>query len=164
LAAVEGGASGHGEPESDGPTPPAELQPEPVAPQPEPQPEPPEVDQNPSKLWFEPVAGFALLLLRDVRSIFASSAQPRLTTEYLVQRLKEMEDRPWRKMPGGNRFAKQWVTYALAHFEAPRRQWRVPGTTQRPWGFHLVDLEDVFACYLDPALDPGGTANVSAPE
>jgi putative DNA primase/helicase len=102
-------------------------------------------------------------LLRDLREIFAGQADPALPTATLVQRLVELEDRPWATLHRGRPMTARDLARLLATFEVRPRTLRFGGRLAK--GYSADDLQDAWGRYLQcqTGTAGGGEAYVTDP-
>ena len=90
------------------------------------------------------------LLLLDLRDLFETRREERLSSEEIVDALALMEERPW---PEWGRQKKPLTTRALAVLLGPfgvePKQLKFGGKKHR--GYELKDLEEPFSRYLNPS-------------
>ena len=74
-----------------------------------------------------------------------------------------MDDRPWPEMQSGKAITTNKLTRTLKPLDICRKQWRIGGTDERPWGFYLADFADAFERYLaaDPKSEDQGLSGKS---
>ena len=95
---------------------------------------------------------WAVLLLSDIRKVFAAKGADRLTSAELAEALNGLEESPWGEIQGRALDARS-LARRLKHFGVKPRTIRFAGGTAK--GYQLDDhLLDVFARYLaDPEED-----------
>ena len=92
-----------------------------------------------------------VLLLRDIRDVYAAAGVDRLSSAELASRLGELEESPW-----GDLWGKQLDARGLARrlrpFQVRPRTVRLDdGTT--PKGYHLEQFEEAFSRYAPVPAD-----------
>lgn len=91
-----------------------------------------------------------ILLLADIRAIFAERAADRLASAELVEALVAIEGRPWAEWKNGKPITTNGLARLLAPFKIVPATIRVGDRT--PKGYLLSQFEDAFIRYLP---DPG---------
>ena len=87
-----------------------------------------------------------VLLLTDIRAIFAERRVDRLSSAELVMALIAIEGRPWAEWKAGKPLSANGLARLLAPFAiAPATIRTATGT---PKGYQLAQFEDAFARYL----------------
>ena len=86
--------------------------------------------------------GTLAMLLADIQAIFKARSAERLPTEQIVEDLSKMDDRPWPEMQSGKAITTNKLTRTLKPLDICRKQWRIGGTDERPWGFYLADFAE----------------------
>src|SRR5262249_37571763 len=95
-----------------------------------------------------------VMLLADLRSIFADQGTDRLPSEALCESLAKMEGRPWPEWKGGRPLTQNQLARQLKPFEIIPRTIRAldgetfPGGKSTAKGYKLVNFEDAFDRYL----------------
>ncbi|MFP5265565.1 MAG: DUF3631 domain-containing protein [Blastocatellia bacterium] len=87
-----------------------------------------------------------VLLLNDLRELFDELGD-RITSDEIVQRLVEIEGRPWAEWSKGRPISKTGLARLLKPFGIRPTKWRDVSLTLR--GYVRSDFEDVFARYLE---------------
>jgi putative DNA primase/helicase len=93
-----------------------------------------------------------VLLLGDIRAIFAEKNTDRLFSEDLIEALKEIEGHPWAEWKGGKPITKNGVARLLGQFTSLQGhpiipvQIRIADRSLK--GYRLADFADVFERYL----------------
>jgi putative DNA primase/helicase len=86
------------------------------------------------------------MLLADIKGIFDSDNEDRLSTEDLLNALLKLEDRPWCDWKGGKPMTKTSLSRMLGKFGIISESVRIGGRT--PKGYHRHRFEDAFSRYL----------------
>ena len=93
--------------------------------------------------------GQGVLLLRDLRDLFATEGADRLTSAAIVERLNQMEDRPWCDERKGYGVNANWLSRKLRPFSVQPRTIRTGvGQGETAKGYHLEDFAESFGRYL----------------
>ncbi len=93
--------------------------------------------------------GRGALLLGDLRDLFAAEATDRLTTATIVERLNQMEERPWCDERHGHGVHASWLSRKLRPFAVYPGTIRTgvgPGETAK--GYLLEHFQEAFDRYL----------------
>ena len=93
--------------------------------------------------------GRGALLLGDLRDLFAAEATDRLTTSTIVERLNQMEERPWCDERHGHGVHASWLSRKLRPFAVYPGTIRTgvgPGETAK--GYLLEHFQEAFDRYL----------------
>ena len=93
--------------------------------------------------------GRGVLLLGDLRDLFAAEVTDRLTTATIVERLNQMEERPWCDERHGHGVHASWLSRKLRPFAVYPGTIRTgvgPGETAK--GYLLEHFQEAFARYL----------------
>jgi hypothetical protein len=98
-------------------------------------------------------------LLRDLREIFAAEAYEQLPSVTLVQRLVELEDRPWATLHRGRPMTARDLARLLATFEVRPRTLRFADKLAK--GYSAADLQDAWSRYLASGQCQNGTGEGS---
>ncbi len=119
-------------------------------------------------------ASIGVMLLLDIQGIFESEPlRERISTEDLLQKLHEMEDRPWPEWHRGRPITAQQLAKRLKPFKIAPKKIRFGYTTGR--GYELEQFQDAFDRYLSGTLEQpsqnnglskniGGTISVNVPD
>lgn len=100
----------------------------------------------------------AVQLLSDLRGFFQNSMQDFLSSEEVVAKLLEMEERPWGEWTKGKPITKIQVAAILKKFGVRPKQTWVGSSPSR--GYKLADFSDAFGRYLpSESVDPVGSNN-----
>jgi putative DNA primase/helicase len=91
-----------------------------------------------------------ILLLEDIRAIFTTEAEDRIFSSTLVEKLVDMETRPWGEWSRGKPITVGKVARLLAPFGIGPAKIRIGTKTLQ--GYRLETFEDAFARYLP--IDP----------
>lgn len=90
-----------------------------------------------------------ILLLADVRGIFRSSNQDSLSSNDLVQKLQELEERPWRDWgKHGKGITPNTLAGLLRNYEIASKDIRFGIKVLK--GYDQIDFKDAWRRYLDP--------------
>jgi putative DNA primase/helicase len=107
--------------------------------------------------------GDGVLLLGDIHDLFVCDGTDRLTSDRIVQALKEMEERPWPEFRHGQPITARQAARLLKPFDiSPKVIKLTPGHTAR--GYHHDDFEDAFDRYLASASALEGVTDVTSLE
>lgn len=87
-----------------------------------------------------------LMLLADIRTIFAKAGTDRLPSANIVAALTEMEGRPWGEYRNGAPITQNGLARLLSTYRISPRNVRVGEAT--PKGYYLSQYEDAFRRYL----------------
>jgi hypothetical protein len=87
-----------------------------------------------------------VLLLSDIRAVFAERRLDRLPSAELVEALIAIEGRPWAEWKAGKPITANGLARLLAPFAIKPGTIRTGGAT--PKGYQLAQFEDAFARYL----------------
>lgn len=88
----------------------------------------------------------ATVLLGDMQDIFEKERRSRISTEDLLKKLHEMDDRPWPEWNKGKAITSRQVARQLKPFRIEPRTLRMGAGTKK--GYELGQFEDAFARYL----------------
>ncbi len=104
-----------------------------------------------------------VMLLADIRAIFADREGDRMTSTDLADALVAIEGRPWAEWRGGKAITTNGLARLLAPFGVAPATIRVGGKTAK--GYRLADFADAFDRYLasdtpDGAVEPSHRNNV----
>ena len=91
-----------------------------------------------------------ILLLEDIKVIFAEKAEDKIASSALVERLVDIETRPWGEWSRGKPITVRQVARLLAPFSIGPVKLRIGTTTLQ--GYRLDAFEDAFTRYL--VIDP----------
>jgi hypothetical protein len=92
---------------------------------------------------------YGLLLLQDVHDLFATTGAAVLPSAGIVQKLVQMEERPWPEYRHGQPISTRSVASLLGRFDVKPKMLRLDkDTTARGYARH--DLQLVFDTYLGP--------------
>jgi putative DNA primase/helicase len=91
-------------------------------------------------------------LLLDIRTVFTETTQEKLTSEVLVEKLKEIEDAPWSDWSRGRGLTTNALARQLRHFKIKPYQLWICGGNQR--GYSLEQFQDSFERYLSSPEPP----------
>jgi len=95
------------------------------------------------------VQGHGVMLLRDLRDLFTADGVDRLTSATIVERLNQMEDRPWCDERKGHGVNANWLSRKLRPFSIHPRTIRTGfGQDETAKGYQLGDFEESFGRYL----------------
>ncbi|HUZ47878.1 MAG TPA: DUF3631 domain-containing protein [Terriglobia bacterium] len=98
---------------------------------------------------------FGSMLLADLRKLFGEEETGRLASSRIVEKLIEMEDRPWPEYSHGKPISKRGLAKVLGRFGISPRTIRTDNGILK--GYVLEDFEDAFLRYLPE----GGSGNVT---
>ena len=102
-----------------------------------------------------------VLLLGDLRELFAERGTDRLASEDMVSALARMDGRPWPEWRDGKQLTKRGLARLLSPFGIESRTIWLPGKVTAK-GYHRDSFEDAFARYLPPkASGASGTAPIA---
>ena len=93
--------------------------------------------------------GHGVMLLRDIHDLFSAEGADRLTSATIVERLNQMEDRPWCDERKGHGVNANWLSRKLRPFSVHPRTIRTgiaPDETAK--GYLLEDFNESFTRYL----------------
>ena len=90
----------------------------------------------------------AVLLLADLRELFAAKATDKLSTCDIVAHLTQLDDRPWPEWKGGRPLTARQLSRLLERFGIGPRT--VRDGAERFKGYTLTGFGDAFARYLPP--------------
>lgn len=102
-----------------------------------------------------------LVLLKDIRALFAEHETDRLSSEQIVEALTAMEDRSWAEWKGGKPISKNGLAKLLKGFGVEPRTIRLESGT--PKGYHLDSFSDAFARYLPAETATTPQTNIDGP-
>jgi putative DNA primase/helicase len=91
-------------------------------------------------------ATIGIELLRDLRTIFAARAVPRIPTDDLIRDLTADAERPWATYQGGRSITARKLARLLDPFEIGPTKWRDGIVTAR--GYQAADMGDAWSRYL----------------
>ena len=94
-----------------------------------------------------------ILLLADIREVFAGILADRITTEALIDQLKQLAEHPWPTYDRGKSITPRQLAKLLNSFEIKSRTIRLPDSTAK--GYHRVDFADSFERYLENPAGAG---------
>jgi hypothetical protein len=89
------------------------------------------------------------LLLADIRTLFLGMSALRLTSADIVERLGQMEERPWPEWRQGKPLTAPQLARALAPFGIRPATIRTGSTTAK--GYHREQFDEAWSRYLLPA-------------
>jgi len=97
-----------------------------------------------------------LVLLADLRTLFAARGVDRLSSEEVVKHLAQIEEHPWSEWRRGRPITKSQVAHLLrvVGVHSGSIRWPSAGTSK---GYMLSDLEPVFQRYLPVPVHQSGT-------
>ena len=90
-----------------------------------------------------------VMLLHDLRDLFANSDTDRLASAMICERLAEREDRPWPEFRRGKPLTARQLAKLLQAFGVRPRTVRIDDETAK--GYRLEELTDSFNRYLPPS-------------
>jgi hypothetical protein len=88
-----------------------------------------------------------VLLLEDIRTVFATKNCDRLASEDVVAYLQTLDERPWPEWKGGKPISKAQVAGLLRGFHISPGSIRL-ADGKTPKGYRLTQFQDAFARYL----------------
>jgi len=88
-----------------------------------------------------------VMLLRDLRAIFAARRADKLSTDDILQALHDIVESPWSELRGKPLDPRGLARY-LSKYEVKSKQVRIGEKTLK--GYELADLYDPFSRYLPP--------------
>jgi putative DNA primase/helicase len=88
-----------------------------------------------------------IMLLEDLRGLFHANKAIRLATHLIIERLIELDDRPWSEFHRGKPITPHGLSRLLLPFKVKPIQWRVD-SSMRVRGYGADQFEAVFARYL----------------
>ena len=89
-----------------------------------------------------------IMLLDDVRTIFAKGNAAKISSEHLAEHLAGMEERPWPEWRNGKPISKTQVAKLLVPFGIRPKTVRISTDTAK--GYTRESFEGAFARYLEP--------------
>jgi Protein of unknown function (DUF3631) len=101
------------------------------------------------------------LLLADIRGLFLGLSATRLTSDVIVARLVEMEERPWPEWRAGRPMTKAQLARALAPFGVRPGTIRTGAGTAK--GYRREAFEEAWARYLPAGTSPSASAGGFGP-
>ena len=106
------------------------------------------------------------MLLVDLRALFRRYGADRLASQFIVEALAELEERPWPEWRHGNPITTRQLACELGRFGVKPKQLRIDGEKVR--GYERGDLEEAWERYAPeegssthPATDSSGTSGTS---
>jgi putative DNA primase/helicase len=87
-----------------------------------------------------------IMLLEDIRRVFADRAVDRIKSEELANVLADLEDRPWPEWKNDKRITARQVAKLLEPFEIRPGPVRFPEKVLK--GYHLHQFDEAFGRYL----------------
>lgn len=100
-----------------------------------------------------------IMLLEDIRAIFAERDAERLSSTDIVHALGRMEDRPWAEWKAGTSITVRQLAKMLEPFNVSPTRFRAPGYTPGTRGYDRGAFADCFARFLaTPSSPPSATA------
>jgi putative DNA primase/helicase len=96
---------------------------------------------------------YGLLLLADIRDLFARLGQSRLASAVIVEELAKIDDRPWPEYRHGKAITTTGIAYLLKRFSIKSKNIRI--NTDILKGYELDQFTSAFSSYLSI---PGNTA------
>jgi len=85
-------------------------------------------------------------LLGDIQEVFGDVGDAYLETKVLVEKLNEMEDRPWCEWKGGQPMTQNALSKQLKNFKIKSKQKRIGSRNHR--AYYLDQFQDAFNRYL----------------
>lgn len=103
----------------------------------------------------------AVLLLADLRALFAERGTDRLATDDILAALTRQDDRPWPEWRRGKPLTARGLARLVGRFDVrPRQLWMGEGKVR---GYELAQFTDAFARYLPSVpVGPVGPSNEGA--
>ena len=104
------------------------------------------------------------MLLQDIQILFSETGKDRLQTASLLEKLHEMDDRPWPGWHRGNPITANGVARLLKPFGITPTKWRDYNNTHR--GYTQDQFRDAFARYLPDSAATAATSlnSIGEPE
>lgn len=107
--------------------------------------------------------GQAVLLLKDIRTVFNETCGDRISSFDLCTKLAEMEGHPWVEYRGvGRSITATQLARQLRHFGIAPRSVRIGHET--PKGYHVEQFDEAFERYLQQAAPAGDSTNATPPQ
>jgi hypothetical protein len=94
----------------------------------------------------------ALMLLADVAAIFEAADSTQLSGHFIVNKLKEMEDRPWAEWRRGQPLTKASVAKMLKPFGIKPKELRFGNETRR--GYKVGPIRQAKERFVDTMVEP----------
>jgi putative DNA primase/helicase len=91
---------------------------------------------------------YGIMLLTDIRTLFVESQQQPLSSKEIVDRLCELDDRPWADMAWGRGLTKHKLASFLKPFGIRPQQVKINGFNQR--SYRAEQFADAWARYVEP--------------
>ena len=105
--------------------------------------------------------GASVLLLEDMRDLFAMRGIDRLKSAEVARALEVMEERPWPEWQHGRPISARQVAALLGDFAIKPKAMKFPdGVAHR--GYRLSDFEDAFERYTDPSPPAASVTSVTS--
>jgi hypothetical protein len=98
----------------------------------------------------EDESDYGLLLLQDVHDLFVTSGSAVLTSAGIVEKLVQMEERPWPEYRHGKEISPRGVAALLGRFGVKPKTHRIDSDTTAK-GYALTELRSAFDTYLAQA-------------
>ncbi len=92
------------------------------------------------------------MLLVDIQRVFADEKRDRLYSDDLVQRLIDLEERPWAEWRRGNPLTKNSLARLLKPYSVKSKQLNISGTNKN--GYELAAFKESFSRYITPEPAP----------
>jgi putative DNA primase/helicase len=99
-----------------------------------------------------------VILLEDIRAIFALRGEDRITSSDLARALGEREDRPWSEWRRDKPISPRGIARLLEGFKIKPTKFRAAGYTPGTRGYNRADFDDVFTRYFPDTPDTSATA------
>jgi hypothetical protein len=96
--------------------------------------------------WDSNTEGRLMVMLADIREVFAEAKADKLTSSALVAALIDMEGHPWAEYQGRSPLTTHQLARLLRGFEIGPRTIRLGAVTAK--GYELESFADAFARYL----------------
>jgi len=104
--------------------------------------------------------GASVILLEDLRHMFASRGTDRLTSDEVVHALATMEERPWPEWRQGRPITTRQVAKLLHGLDIRPKTIRIEGRTPR--GYESGDFTDAWTRYLNPLTPPQSATSATS--
>jgi putative DNA primase/helicase len=99
----------------------------------------------------------SIMLLEDIRALFAERGADRLASSLIVENLHALEHRPWPEWKNGRPITVRQVATLLRPFKIRPKDIRLADPAapkDNAKGYQLAQFADAFRRYLDPEHDP----------
>ncbi|HIN85840.1 MAG TPA: DUF3631 domain-containing protein [Myxococcales bacterium] len=116
-----------------------------------------------SNAQAEEAQGIGTTLLADIRDFFDETGSRKLFSATIVERLVEIEGRPWAEYRRGKPISKNQLARLLRRFKIKSKSIRIGTDTGK--GYHLDDFAEAFERFLPPSQESSlKRDNVTNPE